>query len=226
MNDRLLLLSPKLAADIGLNEAIILQQLHYWIDKKKHVIEGKSWVYNTYEDWQKQFPFWSVTTITRALKSLEKQGLVQTGNFNTLAFDKTKWYTICYDAIGQFDESVEPERPDDAAALNGPIPEKNEQKTSTAISFLSERARFEQSLGKEKVEEAIGIAAAKGIAAWAYIRKILLNWENDGHRAKREVRKEKLPDWFGKPDVEEKLDDDFIRKRDELRNMLAERDKK
>lgn len=222
-HERPLLILPELAAKIGLNEAIILQQIHYWIDKKKHVIEGKSWVYNTYEDWQKQFPFWSVTTISRTLKSLEKQGLILTGNFNIMAFDKTKWYTIQYDAIGQFDRTNEPERTGDAATLDSPIPEKNKQKTSTADSSLSERAKFEQSLGKEKVTEAISIAKAKGITAWAYVRKILCNWESDRQRTKKPVRQEKLPGWFKKQETMDMPDMDFEKDREALRRELAAR---
>ena len=49
---------PSLAKKIGLNEAIVLQQLHYWLDPKrnKNLHENLHWVYNTYEQWQKQFP--------------------------------------------------------------------------------------------------------------------------------------------------------------------------
>lgn len=35
LDDEPLVILPKLAAAIGLNEAIILQQLHYWLEKVK-----------------------------------------------------------------------------------------------------------------------------------------------------------------------------------------------
>src|ERR1700756_3789139 len=65
---------PALAEIIGLNEAIILQQVHYWISFKhnKNVFEGKKWVYNTYDQWREQFPFWSKRTIHRTILNLEK----------------------------------------------------------------------------------------------------------------------------------------------------------
>lgn len=88
-SERSLLVLPELAAEIGLNEAIVLRKIYYWTRKNKHVIEGKIWVYNTYGNWKEQFPFWSVATITRILKSLEKQELIQTRNFNKMTFDKT-----------------------------------------------------------------------------------------------------------------------------------------
>ena len=56
---------PKLAVAIGLNEAIFLQQVHYWLQKNtKHVRNGKIWCYNAYKDWKRDnFPFWSESTI-------------------------------------------------------------------------------------------------------------------------------------------------------------------
>jgi uncharacterized phage protein (TIGR02220 family) len=90
-----LVILPSLAMKIGLREAIILQQIYYWLTKKDaHVIEGRRWTYNTYKEWQKQFPFWSETTIKRSFLNLEKQGLLISANWNILKMDKTKWYTI------------------------------------------------------------------------------------------------------------------------------------
>lgn len=90
---------PKLAEEIGLNEAIILQQIHYWLNTSKHNHDGKKWIYNSYPEWQKQFPFWSLITIKRTIYSLEKQKLLVVGNYNKAKFDKTKWYTIDYQAL-------------------------------------------------------------------------------------------------------------------------------
>lgn len=90
---------PKLAEEIGLNEAIILQQIHYWLNNSKHNHDGKKWIYNSYPEWQKQFPFWSLITIKRTIYSLEKQKLLVVGNYNKAKFDKTKWYTIDYQVL-------------------------------------------------------------------------------------------------------------------------------
>lgn len=90
---------PKLAEKIGLNEAIILQQIHYWLKNTKHLYDGKRWIYNSFNEWQKQFPFWSVITIKRAVYSLEKQNLLHVGNYNKAKFDKTKWYSINYQTL-------------------------------------------------------------------------------------------------------------------------------
>ncbi|MED5041081.1 DnaD domain protein [Geobacillus stearothermophilus] len=99
LDEKPLIILPSLAKEIGLNEAIILQQLHYWLQESQNIRDGYKWVYNTYEDWQKQFPFWSKNTIIRAIKSLEKKGLIVTGNYNKLAIDNTKWYRIDYEKL-------------------------------------------------------------------------------------------------------------------------------
>lgn len=113
IEDRPLMVLPSLAVAIGLNEAIILQQLHWWLDKSANVIDGHSWVYNTYSQWQEQFPFWSDKTIRRAIGTLESKGLVvSTSEYNKMGIDKTKWYRIDYDKLnlvsspsGQNDQS-------------------------------------------------------------------------------------------------------------------------
>ncbi|CAC7164481.1 hypothetical phage-related protein [Staphylococcus aureus] len=87
---------PKLAELIGLNEAIVLQQIHYWLRNSKHEYDNKKWIYNSYSKWIEQFPFWSESTIKRAITSLEKQNLLHVGNYNKAGFDRTKWYSINY----------------------------------------------------------------------------------------------------------------------------------
>lgn len=98
-NDYPIPVSPRLATAIGLNESIILQQMHYWTMTPRNVRDGFSWVYNSIHTWATQFPFWSESTIKRTLASLEKQGLVYTGNFNRDRRDRTKWYRVNYEAV-------------------------------------------------------------------------------------------------------------------------------
>jgi hypothetical protein len=94
---------PSLAVAIGLNEAIALQQIHYWLQQKRHLVAGRYWVYNSYKEWEDQFPFWSNATIRRILGNLEKQGLVEARELNRAKFDRTKWYTIDYDKLAQIE---------------------------------------------------------------------------------------------------------------------------
>lgn len=103
INEPPLQVLPTLAARIGLNEAIFLQQLHYWITNPKwgQEVDGRRWVRNTVAEWQvENFPFWSINTIRRVVASLEQSGLVLTrDDLNSLNYDKTKWYSIDYQAL-------------------------------------------------------------------------------------------------------------------------------
>lgn len=99
IDDYPLIVLPSLAKHAGLNEAIMLQQIHFWIQRSQHFKENKKWVYNTYSGWVYQFPFWSESTIKRTIRSLERQNLLLTGNFNKLKIDNTKWYSINYQEL-------------------------------------------------------------------------------------------------------------------------------
>ena len=95
-----LIINTDLALVLGdLNEAIVLDQLNYWlgINRKagKNFIDDRYWVYNSYSDWKaRDFPYWSEKTIQRTFTRLENKGVVVSANYNKLAIDKTKWYTI------------------------------------------------------------------------------------------------------------------------------------
>lgn len=132
-----LVLNTVLAEKVGLNEAIVLQQLHYWLQRSPHEHDGKLWVYNTYAEWQKQFPWWSDTTIKRIFTALEKSGYVESGNFNKAAFDKTKWYTVnystfAYDPIEQVKMTRREGQNDPLEEVNmtRPIPETTQRLTT------------------------------------------------------------------------------------------------
>ena len=72
IDDYPLMILPKLATAVGLNESIFLQQLHYWLNSSKHERDGRKWVYNTVKQWTQQFPFWSERTVARITTSLTK----------------------------------------------------------------------------------------------------------------------------------------------------------
>jgi len=131
-----LVIDPALAKAIGLNEAIILQQLHYWLQKSSHSHDGRKWVYNSVRQWEEQFPFWSGTTVKRTLRSLEKAGLIETAAFNRQTFDRTKWYTINYRALEQLLQSgrdvanrLGQNDPIEQVKMTQPIPETTTETT-------------------------------------------------------------------------------------------------
>lgn len=88
---------PSLAVALGLNEAIFVQQLHYWLRRAPHWRDGRPWVYNSYPQWRRQFPFWDERTIKRIVLGLEGAGIVaSTQHYNASPTDRTKWYTLNY----------------------------------------------------------------------------------------------------------------------------------
>lgn len=95
----------RLSANVlGLNEAIVVQQIHYWLNinekAKINVYDGHIWTYNTYDVWQKEnFTFWSVKTIQRIFDKLVKLGIVIKGNYNKKKYDRTLWVTLDYDKL-------------------------------------------------------------------------------------------------------------------------------
>lgn len=107
VNDRYIPVLPRLAEAIGLNQAIFLQQLHYWLNTYReleddyHFRDGRWWVWNTYEGWQKNFSWWSLRTVARILSSLRDSGLIiTTDRYNQKGYDNTLWYTINYEKVG------------------------------------------------------------------------------------------------------------------------------
>jgi hypothetical protein len=88
----------EIAAKYGVDEAIMIFNLSYWIRKNeangKHYHDGRFWTYNSIDAFTKLFPFWSARQIRRILKSLEDSGIIVTGNYNTSTYDRTTWYAF------------------------------------------------------------------------------------------------------------------------------------
>jgi hypothetical protein len=107
---------PSLAVIVGLNEAIILQQIHYWTKIKlaapgkfkESFKEDRCWVYNSVRQWNEQFPFWSDNTIQRALASLRGKGVLIVKQIAPDTRDRTNWYAIDYEALNTLTAGIEP----------------------------------------------------------------------------------------------------------------------
>ncbi|HEJ7884122.1 TPA: conserved phage C-terminal domain-containing protein [Serratia liquefaciens] len=97
---------PELAMRVGLNEAMLLQQVHYWATETTSGIEhgGRRWVYNTIAEWMEQFPFLSESSIKRAFASLKAQGIIYVEKLSSDPRDKTNFYAINYEHRALIDE--------------------------------------------------------------------------------------------------------------------------
>ena len=102
-----LTVQPSLAVLLGLNEAIFLQQLQYWISREAGFCDqyGRWWIYNTVKQWRDQFPFWSESTIKRTIRSLEDRNALLSTTVGD-AFNKTKAYTINLEHIEELNQKI------------------------------------------------------------------------------------------------------------------------
>ena len=100
---------PSLAVALGdLNGAIVLQQVHYWLQRDAAVNRnGRRWVYNSVAEWRKQFPFWSEDTIARTLKALRDKGVLVAESMDARGFNRTLYYSIDYALVDELVHAVE-----------------------------------------------------------------------------------------------------------------------
>lgn len=113
-----LLIPPRLAANIGLEQAVVLQQLYYCTKNPKMGTEfsGEKWIRNPIIctdsekvakaeesgkaiDWLSNFPWLSPWKIRKAFAALEKAGLIKSKKIRARKYDQTKYYTIIWDNL-------------------------------------------------------------------------------------------------------------------------------
>lgn len=102
INDPPLLLLPRLATVVGVNEAILIQQVHFWMSVQRvgQEVDGRRWVYNSVRSWREEnFPFWSESTIKRTIANLEGMGILLSAQLDDNPLNHTKWYSLDYDAL-------------------------------------------------------------------------------------------------------------------------------
>jgi hypothetical protein len=125
---------PTLATWVGLNEALILQQLNYWFNKKGKLLgqtdeNGIRWIRMTLPEWCNNFSFFDEGQIRRALTNLLEDGLLLRRQFTGRSF----WYRINHDLLD---------------ALTGPVERKSSllQKRQDAANLALDKRLSEQSV--------------------------------------------------------------------------------
>lgn len=87
-----------LAKKLGVEKSLILGRIYLFVDHNKrtgkNLIEGKFWMYDTSKALQEVYPYLNQNSIRRWMIELEKDGWIESGNFNLKRYDKTKWYTL------------------------------------------------------------------------------------------------------------------------------------
>lgn len=87
-----------IAKDYGIEEAIILHHLFFWVNKNAangvNYIDGSYWIYNSVAGFAKLFGYMNGKKIKRVLASLVEKGLIKKGNHNQNKMIHTNWYAF------------------------------------------------------------------------------------------------------------------------------------
>lgn len=89
---------PKIAEMVGLAPAVIYQNIVWWIAKneanEQNKYDGYFWTYNSVKAFSILFPYLTEKQVRTALDKLVEVGLIVAGNYNTSAYDRTKWFRL------------------------------------------------------------------------------------------------------------------------------------
>lgn len=140
--------SQRLANIIGIEEAIMLQQLHYRLQKQGVKKEGHYWYCQTHHQWSKQHTYWNVPKIGRLFLKLEQLKLiVSSSKFNRFYTDRTKWYRIDYVQLQKIIDAVETKNNElllqESLPLDAPTKKKKalrQEAISDVINYLNKKA--------------------------------------------------------------------------------------
>ena len=106
---------PSLVKAVGLEQAIVLQQLHFvWRQPKSgkvlasvdlgngRTIDGSKWIYNTAKGWREDyFSFWQPDNVRKLFVSLETRGLVISCQPDSNVGNMRKYYRIDYERFSE-----------------------------------------------------------------------------------------------------------------------------
>lgn len=87
-----------IAQKYGILEAILLNNIYYWIEKNKanetNFYDGTYWTYNSTRAFRELFSYATERQIKSALMKLREEGILLTGNYNKSPYDRTLWYAL------------------------------------------------------------------------------------------------------------------------------------
>jgi len=84
----------------GCRAAFVLR-LDFWLERCGHWRDGRRWVYNTLEGWCEDLPWLSLGTLRRVIGALRAMGVVRVARYNRVPTDRTLWYTLDYEVLGE-----------------------------------------------------------------------------------------------------------------------------
>ena len=81
-----------IACKFGMLEAVIINHFEFWLEHNekngRNFYDGRYWTFNSMRAFAEIFPYVSERKIRNALKSLEDEGILITGNYNKVALNQ------------------------------------------------------------------------------------------------------------------------------------------
>lgn len=150
----------------GIECAILLYNIRFWIAKNKanksNFYDGRFWTYNSAKAFSELFPYMSRPQIARHLRKLEKLGVLISDNFNTVGYDKTKWYSILDNVCTELNNPCTKMNKDSSEINKGelkneqPIPDiKTDNKLQIEITDIRQKQKTFDKWNSEDFEEEI-----------------------------------------------------------------------
>jgi len=96
----------------SLEAALILQQLHYWMEKEGVgvIVDRAKYIYNTFEDWvSQQFTFLTTWKFRKAMNLLRSLSIVEVIRYKAKEWNQTNYYSLNYEKLREWAkaESIE-----------------------------------------------------------------------------------------------------------------------
>lgn len=166
-----------IAKHYGINAAVILQNIFHWVRKNEangqNFYDGHYWTYNSTKAFSELFPYLSQKQIETALKKLRDEGIIITGNYNAVKYDRTLWYAITEKGksillVGEMEKTC---KENGNPAEGAPIPDKktdcktkDKKPYSEIISYLNEKAGTNYRPGSKATQDHINARLKEGFS--------------------------------------------------------------
>ena len=139
----------KMATEIGVEKAVLLKNIVFWIRKneanKMNYFDGSYWTYNSANAFTKLFPFWSAKKIYNMLKWLTNNDYLKEGNYNKVAYDRTKWYALSEKSITYYSQFHFTKSSNGIDQMVKPIPDIN---SNNKPNIKTDKSEIEKSFDK------------------------------------------------------------------------------
>jgi len=151
-----LLVPPLLATEIGLPEAMILQQIHYLSQISKHIkSDGRRWFWKTLQDWGQTLPFLKISTIRRAIANLRNFELIDVCRHSQKTWYQANWFTVNLEKVEALWNQICQNQQIDVSPLNisNCSPTTDDIKEFTPKEFSSQHHAAAEEEKNEDVEQ-------------------------------------------------------------------------